>query len=384
MATTFDGPNKLIILEVPVTNILEVDVRSLYSDWKRWLKTGDNAKYLPAFRVLGGDPLTPGINAGSYFFLQNQIGWRIRAGAKNQTIYYVGNLVPEDAQEEVVIDTPGFTVAHIGLQPITQNVEQILISQQSTSFDGVVAYDENAINTLGTSYPAGTRTKPVNNTNDLFAIAAREGITAVSFKGHLTLDRNVSGFSFVGVGTLSNDMLSLNNQNVSGCSFLKTTIDGTKAISIIPTEFTHCSIGNLSNADGTFEACDFRGTITFQPNSYILMNSCFSGIPGITSPIFDFANSEALSISVRDWNGGIMYRNITDVGFVGTLGISVGNPTIENTCTAGILVLRGKGQNTTTINPNGTNVIYAGMEFPELDRNSRNKILKAIQNIPPI
>jgi hypothetical protein len=120
--TTFDGPNKLIILETPVTDTLEVEVKDLYSEWKVWVRTSDNAKYLPAFRVIGGDPLTPGINAGSYFFLQNNDGWRIQAGNKDHTIYYTGNLAPEDSTLPVIVDTPGYTVTHLGLQPITQVV----------------------------------------------------------------------------------------------------------------------------------------------------------------------------------------------------------------------------------------------------------------------
>ena len=51
--------------------------------------TADNAKFVNAFRTIGGDPLTPGVDAGPYFFLQNQDippsppltlrdGWRIQ------------------------------------------------------------------------------------------------------------------------------------------------------------------------------------------------------------------------------------------------------------------------------------------------------------------
>ena len=51
---TFDGPNKLIIVN---PGIVELDVQvDIYSDWKEWAATGDNLKYPPALRTIGGDP----------------------------------------------------------------------------------------------------------------------------------------------------------------------------------------------------------------------------------------------------------------------------------------------------------------------------------------
>lgn len=128
---TFDGTNLLITLDPGVT-LVDVEA-DLYSPWKAWVKTGDNAKYLLAFRAIGGDPLTPGINAGSYFFIQNQNGWRIKPPEENITIYITGNLAPQDSSIGVVIPTSGaYTAAIIGLQPITQSVATLLEMQQQS------------------------------------------------------------------------------------------------------------------------------------------------------------------------------------------------------------------------------------------------------------
>jgi len=90
---TFDGVNKIITLDSGVTL---VDASGIYSDWKEWVMLSDNAKYQPAFRVVGGDPVTATQNAGSYFFLQNQYGWRIRPPEENIQVIISGNLVLED------------------------------------------------------------------------------------------------------------------------------------------------------------------------------------------------------------------------------------------------------------------------------------------------
>lgn len=93
---TFDGPNKLIIVNPGITAL---DVKQdLYSDWKEWvLGTGSpgegNAQYLPAFSVIGGEPTGPGTYAGVTFFVIN--GWKIRPYEGNHTLVLEGNIVGE-------------------------------------------------------------------------------------------------------------------------------------------------------------------------------------------------------------------------------------------------------------------------------------------------
>jgi hypothetical protein len=74
IVVTFDGPNKLIILNNGVT---EIDVqRDLYSAWKHWLVDDGQTQWLPAFRVVGGDRRAVDAYLDATFFLIN--GWRVR------------------------------------------------------------------------------------------------------------------------------------------------------------------------------------------------------------------------------------------------------------------------------------------------------------------
>lgn len=70
---TFNGVSRIITVASGVTVI---DAQTLYSWWKQWAATGDNSKYLQAFRPVGGDSIGGGALAPMYFFLLN--GWKIR------------------------------------------------------------------------------------------------------------------------------------------------------------------------------------------------------------------------------------------------------------------------------------------------------------------
>lgn len=72
-SVTFDGINKLIIINANESSInIKEDV---YSSWKEWVSLRDNAKFLPAIRTTGGDPIGGGQFTGDVYFLIN--GWRI-------------------------------------------------------------------------------------------------------------------------------------------------------------------------------------------------------------------------------------------------------------------------------------------------------------------
>ena len=140
LCATFDGPNLRIILPAGV-DIINVE-RDIYSAWKQWALLDQNSKFPPAFRTIGGDPLTPGIEAAAYFFMQNQDGWRIRPAEEDATVNFVGNLAPEDSSLALTVPTIGaFTVLLNGLQPITQSVESLLLAQQDANYHGEVWVD---------------------------------------------------------------------------------------------------------------------------------------------------------------------------------------------------------------------------------------------------
>lgn len=104
MPTTFDPAARRIILDSAAASAI-----GIYSDWKSWVREGDNAKYLPAFRVVGGDPVGGGIFVASYFFLLN--GWRIRPMEAGHQLTLSGNVSVDGGGAPVVNTLGAFNVS---------------------------------------------------------------------------------------------------------------------------------------------------------------------------------------------------------------------------------------------------------------------------------
>lgn len=302
MVTTFDGDNLLITLTAGGA-AHEVDVQvDLYSDWKEWVKLTGNAKYPPAFRSIGGDPLTPGINAGAYYFIRNDLGWRIKPAEEDSTISLVGNLAPNDAATPIFEPTTGaFTVAILGLQPVTQSVETILTQQQSASYNGKVAID-TVSGTSGTTWPTGTATQPVNNLADAITIATAEGIESFTLKGSITLTQAFTQWRFEGLSTSDNSVVQLNSQSVNDSYFEGCDIQGAGSGSV---DVFRCHINNVSGVSGHFRHCGLENNITLGGDASFV--KCYSDVAGDTKPWIDM-NGGAYAVGIRGWTGGLDYR----------------------------------------------------------------------------
>ena len=109
---TVDLSNKLIIVNNGITSLdAEVD---LYSDLKEdWVTnaSGELGFEFP-FRTVGGDPLPGGLEAGAFFFLRNDLGWRIRPYEGDHELIIMGNLYPEAIAYPMAVPTlGGYTVS---------------------------------------------------------------------------------------------------------------------------------------------------------------------------------------------------------------------------------------------------------------------------------
>lgn len=91
VSVTFDGVARIASFGAGTTDIALPD---LYSAWKRWIVESDNSKYLPMFRVVGGDPITSDVSLGTTYFLLN--GWKIRPYEGDHRLTVAGNLYTDD------------------------------------------------------------------------------------------------------------------------------------------------------------------------------------------------------------------------------------------------------------------------------------------------
>jgi hypothetical protein len=340
---TFDGDNLRIILDSGVTSVdVEID---LYSDWKEWSQLSDNAKYPAAFRTVGGDALTPGIDAGAYFFIQNQSGWRIRPPEENITILVNGNLAPEESTLPILVPTLGnFSVLVDGLQPITQNVDTILTSVQESLYAGHVFVDTLA-GVPGTTFPIGTDSEPVSNLVDAVTIANDIGVRAMRFNGVLILDRSFQFWDFIGASAVA--IVNVAGQDISGARFQGVEITG--ACGTLTNDFAvlRSKVNGLTGIRGAFGECVMQGTMSMVGD--VVLGGCASNVSGSSTPIFE-CQSHAMDFSVRGWIGGIELRNFDQPGNNASL--------VASTVTDGTIVIRGVG--TCNDNSSGATIIDDG------------------------
>lgn len=109
MAIVFDGPT----LRIKITSIQDINVQNdLYEAWKQWVKLSDNAKYPPAFDTIGGDPIGGTNEVAPYFFIRNDLGWKIQSPEASGTINIDGNIFGRLTTSFFVAPVGAFTVMY--------------------------------------------------------------------------------------------------------------------------------------------------------------------------------------------------------------------------------------------------------------------------------
>ena len=111
MAILFDPSTKRIVLDSA-----SVTATDIYSRWCDWVAVGDNSKYLPAFRSVGGDDLGGSISIPAYYFLMN--GWRVRPMEASHTLVVTGNLFVDGGGDPIVPTLGNYNVLIRSVVPV--------------------------------------------------------------------------------------------------------------------------------------------------------------------------------------------------------------------------------------------------------------------------
>jgi hypothetical protein len=108
---TIDGPSKTITVGYDAA-VTPVEAGDLYSRWKDWVALG-NGQYEQAFaESVGGNTLGTGVALAGYYFLRNDLGWRIvPEDGHDYELQVSGDLYPQDPASAFVSPPAGdFTV----------------------------------------------------------------------------------------------------------------------------------------------------------------------------------------------------------------------------------------------------------------------------------
>jgi hypothetical protein len=335
--TDFNGEELIITLDPVVNGVLTVDVAVLYKEWKTWMLDG-NMRFPEAFRTTGGDELTSIINAGAYFFVRNDLGWRIRPFENDGDYFFIGNAAAQDTSIRITTSTIGsFRTAILGLQPVTQGVTQSMAAQlEFNVFAGSVAVDVvNGVAGTGSSGldPIGTRSAPSNNMADALSIAVSHGLHLFTLINDITITSGdfSAGFEFT-ADNINTLITAEAGANLSNCVFSNVTatgeLDGVNRLNRAQVQAVTSMSGQLSLSD-LFSTIDIIGT------THLLQ--CFSGAAALGYPSLQSVGSN--EVIVRDFRGSLGIGGMT--GGAHSIGVYGGRIVIEANCTGGTVYARG-------------------------------------------
>lgn len=208
---------------------------------------------------------------------------------------------------------------------------------QHASFESHVAIRPSSPYS-GTSYPVGTHRQPVNNIVDGMEIATERGFMALHFLEDITFteDDIVEDFILSGESSDKTQITIDRDADVNNSEFQLATVLGVLDGGNVMRE---CRLLDVEYVDGHVTSCLLDGTITLSGAAPAEILDCWSGVPGLATPVIDFGGSGS-SLGMRNYNGGITLRNKSGPEPV-SIDMNSGQIIIDDTVTNGTIVLRG-------------------------------------------
>lgn len=192
----------------------------------------------------------------------------------------------------------------------------------------------------------GTSIEPVQTVAAARAAADTAGVKEYRIRGAITLDDDHDRWTIRGLSAGFFDEVNLAGFGVDEARFESLKLKGTCDNSEI--EAKECQLSLVSGAYGLFRVCSLLDTF-FADNANAartyIFERCFSGVAGVARPVIDLDQAAAFthSIQFRNYTGGLITRNM-DLAHNMSIDLLSGTAEFEATCTAGVTVLRGVGE----------------------------------------
>ena len=192
----------------------------------------------------------------------------------------------------------------------------------------------------GTIYPTGTVRQPVSNLSDGLFIAQLNGLSSFFVLGDMPITGgSYTGMSFVGESKSKTTITIDAAAGVLKCEFYEAHVTGTLDGDCV---LKDCEVEDLTYIWGYIETCVLGGTVTLGGNQPAHFLDCYSGIPGTATPTLD-CGGDGPPLAARNYNGGIKLVNKSGAAAV-SIDLNSGQVILDNTVTAGEIVVRGLGK----------------------------------------
>lgn len=351
LKVTADPSTRIIeVTDIPVGGLQRLDVVSeIFSRLKDdWHSTPALQRLRFPFRTFG-DPVGAGEQIGPYVFFDNISGWRILPyDVNHQLVLENGNLVAESDVEGLsfgLINSRAGRTIQVRDQTSAQglllgNTEVLNAIEQQGFVDGAVWVDASN-GSSGTAFPLGTATDPVDNMADARTIAGARNLRVfqiVTAQSITTLDQSYQNFVFINsaMNTADWPFVNMNGQNVQLSKFQGLHFLGT---SVGAAYYSDCTI-NVGTYDGTFTRCAIINAFSFESGSND-RDTSFIDCSWRLSAALNYAGVTDTENSIYGGSGALLIRNMTSAGITLNIDGFNGTVTIENTCTAGTITIRG-------------------------------------------
>jgi len=325
------GPYRVIEIDTGGDN--EIDWLEIYSEWKVWAAASDNLKHPPAFRTVGGDPISDVKNLGSTFFLMWP--WRFKPAEHSHRLRLAGNIFTDPAGESPVVETDGSYTVIVEYE-VSTLVESAVARldlaqlQETIYLDTVSGDDDND----------GTPTAPVQTIGRAFELAIENNLQAIDVFGDVVMDRTVTGWRFRGTNGPATASIDFNGYKLD-CKFDEVEMTGDADGSHV--RATSCKITSLASASGEFSECGLTSLFTPGGGTKTSLVRCYSDVPGSVVPQIDLADSLSDDLQMRAYSGGVRLLNVDVADQQVSVEFVAGHLILDATCTDGYVSVRGVG-----------------------------------------
>ena len=358
---SIDWPSGVIFVpkaDLTLIQLVPTEIRELNLDqfhlWLKDMEDSEDGICFPDTHIHNTEVILGGIVYARVIAMTNGYTVTFEDGA------YAVNLVGANSNVGDVVNVNNVSVR-------SQNSAGLISAQaiEYSSFDDCVTIDATSSNT-GTTFPTGTKQKPVNNLADALLIAAVRGMTRLFFIGDFTFAPGImiSGMTLEGEG-MQRSTLTFQAGSVAAYCFVKNCMATGDILGVIG--FEGCHISNMNSTSPIpssqtiiAKGCLIDGTLAL-PALYsgtLKVLDCWSNTPGAAMPVLDMGGSHA-NILVRNYSGDIEFQNCTQATNYAEMDFVSGHLTLDSSVTAGTFVLRGVA--TLINNSTGTTVDTDGM-----------------------
>lgn len=228
------------------------------------------------------------------------------------------------------------------------------------SFNGRVHVDAiNGVQT--TTYPAGTSQQPVKSMALAHIVAERRGFDAIEFIGNYTFGPTdfYSDYEIYGQNVVKTTLTFEYGSILNRCEFYEAKLTGSLTG---PTVIERCHLADFnvsgliaSSVEVFIKECLLEGQINIPPNftGKLRFIDCSSDTASVAQiPTINYQGAAA-DVIIREYYGRMILEGFSG-NSIGSVDLSSGAFEVADTCTNGVIIVRGIGE---IINNSGGTVV---------------------------